>query len=81
MPAAATSGRAELVKQGVAEGLQRESGRQVDSVGETHETGGVLHHLVTMHLRRWLTLAGLEKVEEQNLEQHLRLRAPQTWVV
>ena len=28
-----------------------------------------------------LTIAGLEKAKEQPLEQHLRLRAPQTWTV
>ena len=28
-----------------------------------------------------LTIAGLEKVKERSLEQHLRLRAPQSWTV
>ena len=28
-----------------------------------------------------LTIAGLEKAKERSLEQHLRLRAPQTWTV
>ena len=28
-----------------------------------------------------LTIAGLEKAKERALEQHLRLRAPQTWTV
>ena len=28
-----------------------------------------------------LTIADLEKAKERSLEQHLRLRAPQTWVV
>ena len=31
--------------------------------------------------RETLTIADLEKAEERSLEQHLRLRAPQTWVV
>ena len=31
--------------------------------------------------RETLTSAGLEKAKERSLEQHLRLRAPQTWVV
>ena len=31
--------------------------------------------------RETLTIAGLEKAKERSLEQHLRLRAPQTWVV
>ena len=31
--------------------------------------------------RETLTIAGLEKVKERSLEQHLRLRAPQTWTV
>ena len=31
--------------------------------------------------RETLTIAGLEKAKELSLEQHLRLRAPQTWVV
>ena len=31
--------------------------------------------------REALTIAGLEKVKERALEQHLRLRAPQTWTV
>ena len=31
--------------------------------------------------RETLTIAGLEKTEERFLEQHLRLRAPQTWTV
>ena len=30
--------------------------------------------------RETLTIAGLEKEKERSLEQHLRLRAPQTWV-
>ena len=29
--------------------------------------------------RETLTIAGLEKAKERSLEQHLRLRAPQTW--
>ena len=32
-------------------------------------------------VRETLTIAGLEKAKERSLEQHLRLRAPQTWVV
>ena len=31
--------------------------------------------------RETLTIAGLEKAKERALEQHLRLRAPQTWMV
>ena len=31
--------------------------------------------------REALTIAGLEKAKERSLEQHLRLRAPQTWTV
>ena len=31
--------------------------------------------------REPLTIAGLEKAKERSLEQHLRLRAPQTWTV
>ena len=31
--------------------------------------------------RETLTIAGLEKAKERSLEQHLRLRAPQTWSV
>ena len=31
--------------------------------------------------RETLTIAGLEKAKERSLEQHLRLRAPQTWIV
>ena len=31
--------------------------------------------------RETLTIAGLEKAKERSLEQHLRLCAPQTWVV
>ena len=31
--------------------------------------------------RETLTVAGLEKANERSLEQHLRLRAPQTWTV
>ena len=31
--------------------------------------------------RETLTIAGLEKARERSLEQHLRLRAPQTWKV
>ena len=31
--------------------------------------------------RETLTIAGLEKAKERSLEQHLRLRAPQTWAV
>ena len=31
--------------------------------------------------RETLTLAGLDKAKELALEQHLRLRAPQTWTV
>ena len=31
--------------------------------------------------RETFTIAGLEKVKERALEQHLRLRAPQTWTV
>ena len=31
--------------------------------------------------RETLTIAGLEKAKEGSLEQHLRLRAPQTWTV
>ena len=31
--------------------------------------------------RETLTIAGLEKAREQSLEQHSRLRAPQTWAV
>ena len=31
--------------------------------------------------RDTLTIAGLEKAKERALEQHLRLRAPQTWTV
>ena len=31
--------------------------------------------------RETLTITGLEKVTERSLEQHLRLRAPQTWAV
>ena len=31
--------------------------------------------------RRTLTIAGLEKAKERALEQHLRLRVPQTWTV
>ena len=31
--------------------------------------------------RETLTIAGLEKAKELSLEEHLRLRAPQTWVV
>ena len=31
--------------------------------------------------RETLTIAGLEKAKERSLEQHLRLRAPQTWTV
>ena len=31
--------------------------------------------------RETLTIAGLEKANERSLEQHLRLRAPQTWAV
>ena len=31
--------------------------------------------------RETLTIAGLDKAKERSLEQHLRLRAPQTWVV
>ena len=31
--------------------------------------------------RETLTIAGLEEAKEQTLEQHLRLRAPQTWTV
>ena len=31
--------------------------------------------------RETLTIAGLEKAKEKALEQHLRLRAPQTWTV
>ena len=34
-----------------------------------------------MTLVKTLTIAGLEKAKERSLEQHLRLRAPQTWVV
>ena len=30
--------------------------------------------------RETLTIAGLEKAKERALEQHLRLRAPQTWI-
>ena len=45
--------------------LQRESGGQVDEKGDTHETGGY----------------DITGAKERNLERHLRLRAPQTWVV
>ena len=31
--------------------------------------------------RETLTIAGLEKAKERSLQQHLRLRAPQTWTV
>ena len=31
--------------------------------------------------RRTFTIAGLERAKERSLEQHLRLRAPQTWTV
>ena len=31
--------------------------------------------------RETLTIAGLDKAKERSLEQHLRLRAPQTWTV
>ena len=31
--------------------------------------------------RETLTIAGLEKAKERSLEQHLRLKAPQTWAV
>ena len=31
--------------------------------------------------RETLTIAGLEKAKERALEQHLRLRAPQTWTL
>ena len=31
--------------------------------------------------RETLTIAGLEKAKKRSLEQHLRLRAPQTWTV
>ena len=31
--------------------------------------------------RQTLTIASLEKAKERSLEQHLRLRAPQTWFV
>ena len=31
--------------------------------------------------RDTLSIVGLERAKEQNLEQHLRLRAPETWVV
>ena len=31
--------------------------------------------------RETLTIAGLEKAKARSLEQHLRLRAPQTWTV
>ena len=31
--------------------------------------------------RETLTITGLEKAKERSLEQHLRLRAPQTWTV
>ena len=31
--------------------------------------------------RETLAIAGLEKAKERALEQHLRLRAPQVWVV
>ena len=31
--------------------------------------------------RETLTIVGLEKAKERSLEQHLRLRAPQTWTV
>ena len=31
--------------------------------------------------RETLSFVGLERAKEQNLEQHLRLRAPETWVV
>ena len=31
--------------------------------------------------RETLTIAGLEKAKERSLEQHSRLRAPQTWTV
>ena len=31
--------------------------------------------------RETLTIAGLEKAKERSLEQHLRLRVPQTWTV
>ena len=31
--------------------------------------------------REALTIVGLEKAKERALEQHLRLRTPQTWIV
>ena len=31
--------------------------------------------------RETLTIAGLERAKERSLEQHLRLRAPQTWTM
>ena len=31
--------------------------------------------------RETLTIAGLEKAKERSVEPHLRLRAPQTWIV
>ena len=34
-----------------------------------------------MDARETLTIAGLEKAKERNLEQHLRPRDPQTWMV
>ena len=56
--------------------LQRESGTQVD---ETHQTGGTAS--LGDDARETLTMASLEKAKERNLEQHLRLRLPQTLVV
>ena len=31
--------------------------------------------------RETLTIAGLERAKERSVEEHLRLRAPQTWTV
>ena len=39
------------------------------------------HDLVGDDAHETLAIAGLEKAKERSLEQHLNLRAPQTWTV
>ena len=87
MLATTTSGRArELVKQGVA---------KITDVSQFEWTSSLedkwMNWVKTMRqvsltsfggdARETITIAGLEKAKERALEQRLRLRAPQTWVV
>ena len=56
-----------------------QSGGQVAEMAEADEA--CEHDLCGDDARETLTIAGLEKAKERSLEQHLRLRAPQTWTV